>query len=315
MEAALALLRHAGVDAQLVLTRSGLDAIEQAQRALAVGCDTIFACGGDGTVHHIVQVLARSRAALAILPVGTANVLAHELGIPLDPVAAATASLHTTPRFMALGHVRFQDFEGTNASRVFIATAGVGMDALLFHKLNPGQKRRLGMAAYYAKAWHLWLTHRMVRFHAEYLETGTSEIRQASVTQVLAVRIRNFGGILQELAPGAALQRDDLRLVLCRTASRSLYLLCVLRGLLHQKWKIAGIDLAYSRNVSCRHLAVAGDGTLREDETVYVEADGELLGTLPVEISMAPELLTVLAPLRGGSYDSAHWSSSRHPGP
>ena len=70
----------------------------------------------------------------------------------------------------------------------------------------------------------------------------------------MAVRIRNFGGVLQELAPGASLERNDLRLVFCRTASRLAYLLYVTRGLLRRNWKIPGIDLAHSGRVSCQYL-------------------------------------------------------------
>ena len=73
------------------------------------------------------------------------------------------------------------------------------------------------MAAYYAKAWNLWFTYPMPRFAAEYFETGSERTRRAEVTELLSVRIRNFGGVVQELAPGASLDRDDMRLVLCRT--------------------------------------------------------------------------------------------------
>ena len=58
---------------------------ERARQAILAGCDTIFACGGDGTIHNIVQVLAGTHVALAVLPMGTANALAHDLGLPLDP--------------------------------------------------------------------------------------------------------------------------------------------------------------------------------------------------------------------------------------
>ena len=57
--------------------------------AVARGCDTVFACGGDGTIQDVAQGLVGSSAALAILPLGTANVLAHDLGIPRDAAAAA----------------------------------------------------------------------------------------------------------------------------------------------------------------------------------------------------------------------------------
>src|SRR5271154_3780969 len=135
----------------------------------------------------------------------------------------------------------------------------------------------MGMAAYYAKAWNLWLTYPMPRFVAEYVETGSNELRRSNVTELMGVRIRNFGGVVQELAPGASLDRDDVRVVFCRTANRLTYLAYVTRGLLRQRWAIPGVDLAYSTNVSCRYKA----GTQAE-QRIYVEADGELLGTLPV---------------------------------
>ena len=83
LESALALLRGAGVEADLVPTQSQDHAGDETRRAIASGCDTIFACGGDGTIHNIVQVLATTPVALAILPMGTANALAHDIGLPL----------------------------------------------------------------------------------------------------------------------------------------------------------------------------------------------------------------------------------------
>jgi diacylglycerol kinase (ATP) len=296
LESVLALLRGANVEAHLVLTDSRAHAEEKARQAVLAGCDTIFACGGDGTIHNVIQVLANTQAALAILPMGTANALAHDLGIPMNIAAAARTALHAAPRRVALGRIQFLDLEGRPGSRFFIVAAGAGVDAHLFYKLHAGTKQRMGMAAYYAKAWQLWFTHPMTRFLVEFSETGSGESRRTDVTELMAVRIRNFGGILQELAPGASLERDDLRLVLCRTASRLAYLLYVTRGLLRRSWKIPGIDLAHSEQVSCRYpQASASREGSPNPRKVYVEADGELVGTLPAEITIAPNALTLLA--------------------
>src|SRR5208282_4228736 len=97
LESALALLRGADVEAQLVLTDSRAHAEEKARQAILAGCYTVFACGGDGTIHNLIQVLANTKAALAILPMGTANALAHDLGIPMNIPAAAEAALHGVP--------------------------------------------------------------------------------------------------------------------------------------------------------------------------------------------------------------------------
>jgi diacylglycerol kinase (ATP) len=297
VRSALAILRAANVEAELVLTESLDHAGEHARQAIQAGCDTVFACGGDGTIHNIIQVLAQTPVALAVLPMGTGNTLAHDLKLPLNVRAAATAALCAKPRRIALGCVRYLDFQGNSGARYFVVAAGVGVDGHLFHKLNHGVKQRLGMTAYYLKAWHLWLTYPMTRFRAEYVATGTCETRQATVTELMSVRIRNFGGVLRELAPGASLDRDDLRLVLCHTASRVAYLLYVMRGLLGLRWQIPGIDLVSSQIVSCDYPPNIATRIGAEGQTkIYVEADGELLGTLPVEITIVPDALTVLSP-------------------
>src|SRR5271166_5897444 len=298
LESALALLRGANVEAQLILTDSRAHAREKARQALLAGFDTIFACGGDGTIHNVIQVLANTSATLAILPMGTANALAHDLGLPMNIAAAARTALHAVPRRIALGHIQCLDLEGQPRARFFIVAAGAGVDAHLFYKLRTGTKQRMGMAAYYAKAWQLWFSYPMTRFVVEVSETGSGQWRRADVTELMAVRIRNFGGVLQELAPGSSLDRNDLRVVSCRTASRLAYLLYVTRGLLRRNWKIPGIDLAYSERVSCQYREALASECSQAQPKVYVEADGELVGTLPAEITIAPDALTLLAPSR-----------------
>ncbi len=112
LQAALEVLQRGGVDAQLVPTSSPEQADEEARRFIASGCDTIFACGGDGTVHNIVQVLANTSTALAVLPMGTANALAHDLGIPIHAPAAAEAALQGRTRRVALGQRNLPRHEG-----------------------------------------------------------------------------------------------------------------------------------------------------------------------------------------------------------
>ena len=298
LKSVVALLRAENIEAELVLTHSPSDAAEQARRAIESGCDTVFSCGGDGTIHSVVQGMVKSPAALAILPMGTANALAHDLGLPMNLKAAARALLHAQPRRVALGFIQYLDLQGKPGSRYFVVAAGAGVDAHLFYKLHTGTKKRMGMAAYYAKAWHLWFSYPMTRFQVEFVETGSDQHRQAEITELMAVRIRNFGGVLQELAPGASLDRNDLRVVSCRTASRLSYLLYVTRGLLRRHWQVPGIDLAYSNRVSCTYLGGSNSatGTPPAPPKIYIETDGELVGTLPAEITVVPDALTLLSP-------------------
>jgi diacylglycerol kinase family enzyme len=127
-------------------------------------------------------------------------------------------------------------------------------------------------------------------FEAEFSSNGGGMRREARLSEMLAVRINQFGGVLRELAPGASLARNDLRLVLCRTGNRALYLAYVFRGILGMSSGVPGIVLEYADEVTCRPIAS------ERPENIYVEADGELLGRLPITLSMVPDALTVLVP-------------------
>ena len=296
LDHAIGILQSAGVHTELTVCRSSQEATDHARCAVAAGSDTVFACGGDGTIHDVIQGLAGTPVALAILPLGTANALAHDLGLPLRPAAAARAAVAGHVRRIPLGHIEYQDFDGKPAQRYFTVAAGVGVDAHLFYKLNRDLKKQAGMAAYYMKAWRLWATHRMRRFEVEYAESSGAR-QQASLTELLAVRIRFFGNILRELVPGASLHRPDLRAVMCRTASRTAYLRYVTNTLLGRPRNIAGIDLVSCTELTCRGLEESGD-----QDRVYVEADGELLGCLPARLSMVADALSLIVPpsLRAG---------------
>jgi len=291
VEAASKVLRDAGIEISAAPTRSSAEAGSQAREAISSGCDTIFACGGDGTIHDVLQGMVGTEAALGTIPLGTANALAHDLKIPLSATRAAKTALLARPMCVAVGKVEFQDFSGNRGSRYFTVAAGIGVDAHLFYNLTSAFKKRHGMAAYYAKAWHLWATHKMPFFHVEWTaESG--QLRKENVTELLAVRIANFGGVLRALAPGASLERQDLRLVLCKTAKRAAYLHYVFQGLCGFERNVRGIELAYSSQLSCSTL----DSVQQRAQAIYIEADGELLGTLPATITMVPDAFNLLVP-------------------
>jgi diacylglycerol kinase (ATP) len=226
--------------------------------------------------------LIGSDVGLALIPLGTANVLAHDLGIPGDAIAAAQAALRAVPLRVSAGRIDCQNSAGTLVTRYFLGVAGVGQDGYLFHQLGAGEKRTFGIAAYFLKALQVWLAHRPQWFSASVMAQAPQQ-----VTQLLAVRLHNFGTLLRDLAPGASLLREDFRVVLFRTSSRGSFLLHVLRGIVGARWAIRGVELG-----DANHIRLACDG----QDPVYVEADGELLGQLPAEITLVPSALTLLVP-------------------
>lgn len=110
-----------------------------ARRALADGADLVFVWGGDGTVQRCIDAVAGKSATIAILPAGTANLLATNLGVPSDLAEAVRVGLH--------GHRRPVD-TGTVNGEHFAVMAGAGFDALMIKDADRGMKDRIGRAAY-----------------------------------------------------------------------------------------------------------------------------------------------------------------------
>ncbi len=298
LDRAIGIIQSAGVRTELTVCHSSQEATIHARFAVASGSDTVFACGGDGTIHDVIQELAGTQVALAILPFGTANALAHDLGIPLRTSAAASAAVTGRVRRIPLGRIEYHDFNDKPAHRYFTVAAGIGVDAHLFYKLNRDLMKKGGMAAYYLKAWNLWATHRMRRFEVEYAN-GSGMKTRAALTELLAVRIRFFGNILRELVPGAHLDCPDLRAVMCRTDSRTAYLRYITGALLGRRWNVDGIDLVSCSEIVCKlpePTKVDTDG--KNKDRVYVEADGELLGRLPARMTMLPDALSLVVPAK-----------------
>src|SRR3974390_2095659 len=115
LDRAVGIIQSAGVHTELTVCRSSQEAKVHGRFPGAGGSDTVFACGGDGTIHDVIQGLAGSPVPLAILPFGTANALAHDLGLPFRPSAAAQAAVEGKVRRIALGRIEYEDFRGKSA--------------------------------------------------------------------------------------------------------------------------------------------------------------------------------------------------------
>ena len=289
IDKALAVLREAGIEAEALETLGPGSAGELAKEAMSRGCDTILACGGDGTVHEVLQSLVGSTVALGVVPLGTANALAANLGLHSSPAKTVRKLLDATPVRVSVGQISYQEAGGAAASRYFTVTAGVGADALFLSRLDPGLKRRIGYILYLIEGFRLWATHSFPLFEAAIVESAGSKPRVEHISQLLAVRIRDFGGVLHNLAPGATLRRDNLRLVAFKTRSRLSYFRFLLAVIFGRQSFSREIELIDAVSVECR----AADGN---SPRVFAEADGEILGHLPVQIRIVPQAVTLLIP-------------------
>ncbi|MFZ0744682.1 MAG: YegS/Rv2252/BmrU family lipid kinase [Terracidiphilus sp.] len=286
---ALAVLHKAGIEAEALETNAPGSAGALAKAAMRSRYDTILACGGDGTVHEVLQCLVGTDVALGVVPLGTANALAQNLGLGKSPVKAMRLLLAATPTQVPVGRIFYRDSAGAERSRYFTVAAGIGADALLMSRLDAELKRRLGYALYVVEAFNVWVTNPFPLFSAEFTVTESADKRVELVSQLLAVRVRSFGGVLGKLAPGATLRNRTLSLMAFKTRSRLRYLTFLLAVIAGRHTFSKEVELLEAVSVECR----TRNGS---QANVFVEADGEVLGTLPAAIEVASQTLTLLIP-------------------
>src|SRR5437763_8553367 len=135
----LAFLRSHGWKAELWYTQAAGDGEELARKAVKQQVNLVIAAGGDGTINEIIQGLAGSETALGVLPGGTVNVWARELGIPLDDTGARNVLVHGQTRRIDLGCVN---------GRYFLLMVGIGFDGEVTQAVEGKPLKRLGILGY-----------------------------------------------------------------------------------------------------------------------------------------------------------------------
>src|SRR5579871_6891765 len=119
-----------------------------AREAIARGCDSVIVCGGDGTVHEVIQALVGTNVALGVVPMGTANALASDLGLTKSPRTAIRRLLTARPVQVPVGRILYRRSDGVERRHYFTVAAGVGADALLMKRMDPVLKQKLGYLLY-----------------------------------------------------------------------------------------------------------------------------------------------------------------------
>jgi diacylglycerol kinase (ATP) len=169
--------------------RKSRKAPKYARRAVAEGADLIFVWGGDGTVQRCLDAVAGTGAVVAILPAGTANLLATNLGVPDDLAGAVRVGLHGDRRALDTGSVNGEHFA---------VMAGAGFDARMIAGANRGMKERLGRGAYL----YTGATSLFARGARAIVEVDGRHFFEGQVSCVLAGNVgKVLGGV--ELFPAA----------------------------------------------------------------------------------------------------------------
>ena len=287
VRAAKEALESAGVEVEHLTIDGPGSGSALAREAVARGYDAVVVCGGDGTVHEVLQALVGTGVALGVVPMGTANALASNLGLSKSPEKAIRRLLTARAVEIPVGQIFYQNGDGTQHCRYFTVAAGVGADALLMSRMDPTLKRKWGYLLYVVEAFRIWISHPFPLFQVSFASNGHSHVAETS--QLLAVRVRSFGGLLGTLAPGATLRSNDLSFLAFKTRSRIRYMRFLLAVVGQRQTFSNDVELVKAEAVDC--LPRNGSSS-----KVYVEADGEVLGHLPARMEIAPKTLTLLIP-------------------
>lgn len=240
------------------------------------GADLIIAAGGDGTINEVAEGMVHSEVPLAILPAGTANVLAMEMKLGGKLERAAARLEECRPHRISVGHLQA---DGGRLCRHFLLMAGIGLDAHIVHHVDGGLKSRTGKFAYWVAGWSL-LGRRLPQFQVQ----ADGRVFQCSFA--LASKVRNYGGDF-EIARQVSLFDDEFEVVLFEGSSSFHYIPYFLGLAGNRLQGMKGVTVLRARRLA---LSTASHAP------VFVQVDGEAAGLLPAEIHLVRQALTLLVP-------------------
>jgi diacylglycerol kinase (ATP) len=276
------ILASNGIEAEVAETTCPGHATELAQQAVRDRRELVIACGGDGTLNEVVNGLANysngHRVPLALLPGGTANILAKELDLPWDIPRAARRLIKGEIREIALGLAT--PLEQPERKRYFLCVSGAGPDGMIVYSVDLGLKARVGILAYWWQGAREVLRYTFPRFR---VRAGD---RQLEATLVVVGRTKNYGGPFK-ITDQADLFEDQFEVMALTTQSGFRYLSYLPTLWMGNLRKEEDVHFWKADSLVCEPL---------DANPVYAQVDGEPLARLPIEFSIAPRALKLLVP-------------------
>ncbi|MBK1664265.1 hypothetical protein CKO38_01220 [Rhodospirillum rubrum] len=253
------------------------------EAALAGNVDVVVAAGGDGTINEVANGLAGSGVALGVIPLGTANVLAIEAGIPRDPGKAAQVIATGVPRKLYLGEVRASAETPLAGPRRFVMMAGAGFDAHVVDTVDLALKRKTGKLAY------VWCTVQRAFSYdfplcAVDIDTPDGRTIHADVATAVVCNGKYYGGPFIA-APLADISHPTFQVILLKSPGLrhvARYALALAMGRLP---RLPDVEIIEATRV---RIALQGAQPL--------QADGDTVAHMPVDIVMAAEPVSLIVP-------------------
>ena len=263
----------AGIVCEFYETQPDVRAGEAIRARLVGGLDFVVAAGGDGTVAAAVDGLVGASVPLGVVPMGTGNLVAHELGIPRG-IGDAVALLAGAPRQRRIDAMRIN-------GRTFVLNAGVGISAAIMHGTSQEEKQAFGPMAYVGTG--IW---RVPGFKPQHVEVTVDG--QTRSTMAMDVAVLNCGLLTRRIYPkGADVRLDDGHLDV---------LILRVRNVLDCPRYFIELLLRRPTSPLSEYLRAERKVTIHSRVPLAVQADGDIIGHTPVEIEVLPAAVSVLVP-------------------
>jgi YegS/Rv2252/BmrU family lipid kinase len=269
----------AGLGCNLATTEPGEGATKLAQQAVAGGMERILVCGGDGSMAEAAEALVGSSTALGVIPGGTANLLALNLGLPSDPEEATRYAL-TAPAYPT-------DIGRANGS-VFLLMVGMGADAQMIRDTDREAKKRLGVYAYLRAA----KRHLGRRFTFYTITIDGKRIRRRAQTVLVANLGRLTAGV--ELVPGT--NPDDGLLEVAVVRARGVRDIAVVaaRGILRRQQNDRRLEILRGKQIVIQ---------TRRSQPIHRDGD-PMPHANRLEVTVDPASLRIVRPAPDDSSDT-----------
>jgi YegS/Rv2252/BmrU family lipid kinase len=258
-----------GFNPEIHLTKSSEDATRIAKSCVQKNREMVVAAGGDGTINAVVNGLGRSNIICGIIPLGTVNLLATELNIPVD--------IRSSCQLLTEGNVRAIDLGQVN-DRYFASIAGVGFDAYIMKETQPHMKRVFGAVAYIFSGMKNVTAYpfKSIKLHIDNESTERKGY-------LLIVGNGKYFSAHMTVAPRAVLDDHKLDLILYKRKD--------ITGLLQYFWGIKSGHIAQNLYTDYLHIEQVN---ISAHGRHWVHVDGELYGTTPVTIKVVPSALKII---------------------
>ena len=282
---------RAQISIEIRQTGPNREGIEIARTAAENVFDAVIVCGGDGTVFEALQGLAGSYTPIGIIPCGTGNIIAENLSIPRDAVAAARWLTSATPLPVQLGRITLNG-TAEQQSWFFAMSAGMGGHAAMMSAARRYGKHTAGRIAYFGAGLEILASHPIQPFCMK-ITTVNDEIIERQASEMIAVRVAQ----LNLWQPGGGFHLPFLRLASVEGTSRLHLAQASFAALVQGEGRRNRPARANSAaryedviRVECRPI-----GGMQYKAPLVVQADGEILGSSSATIEISGTSINFLS--------------------